>query len=213
MDDDTHDSLRGAWTRIAITYGAHVSVAEKLFGTIVKAYAEPGRYYHTLRHIEAVLADIDRFALATADRIPLDFAAWFHDLIYDTHREDNENRSAEFAANILRGLMAPEPVVARVAGLVLATKHHEADPSDSDALLFVDADLAILGAPAEQYDRYSSAIRDEYAWVEEERYRTGRREVLERFLAREKIYGTPSIHERYEASARENIERELSKLA
>jgi predicted metal-dependent HD superfamily phosphohydrolase len=212
MDEAEQSALRASWIRIAVLYGAHITVAEKLFATLANAYAEPGRSYHTLEHIAALLDDLEHFSSPSADRVALSFAAWFHDAIYDTHRSDNEKRSADFAANILRGLMAPEPVVTRVAELVLATKHHEADPADADALLFIDADLAILGAPADEYARYREAIRTEYAWVEPERFRAGRREVLERFLARESIYRTPAIRDRFEAAARENIATELAEI-
>lgn len=207
-----NESLRASWIRHAVLYGAHGIVAEKLFGTLVNAYSEPGRHYHTLDHIAAILHDLDRFAPAAADRTALTFAAWFHDAIYDTHRDDNEERSAGFAANILRGLMAPEGVVKRVAELVLATKSHEIAAGDRDALLFIDCDLAILGAPAAEYARYRAAIRMEYAWVDAEPFRAGRRAVLERFIARERIYHTPAVFDALEAGARENVAAELAGL-
>ncbi|BAZ86821.1 hypothetical protein NIES806_30370 [Dolichospermum compactum NIES-806] len=42
-----------------------------------------------------------------------------------------------------------------------------------------------------EYQAYSQAIRQEYAWVSELEYIIGRKQVLERFWQREKIYFTP----------------------
>jgi predicted metal-dependent HD superfamily phosphohydrolase len=212
MAEPDIDALRRSWTGRALLYGAHGSVVDKLFGTLVNAYAEPGRYYHTLDHVSALLRDIERFASPANDRAALTFAAWFHDAIYDTHRTDNEARSAGMAANILRGLMAPEALVGRVSTLVLATAMHDPDPADPDAVLFIDCDLAILGVPADAYALYSAAVRAEYAWVDPDVYRRGRRAVLERMLGRERIYRTPEIFTAREARARENIASELAAL-
>ncbi|MEO5930087.1 MAG: hypothetical protein ABIR47_09145, partial [Candidatus Kapaibacterium sp.] len=139
----------------------------------------------------------------------LEFAAWFHDIVYDTRRDDNEEHSARYARDSLRRLGTPESLVERVAGLILFTRDHGAPADDADALLFLDADLAILGASGDRYRDYSRAIRREYAWVEEERYRRGRRDILEKFLGRERIYRTGSMFARYEMAARANIAAEL----
>ena len=57
----------------------------------VAFYTEPGRFYHTLKHTEAMLDALDRRGVLT---YPLALAVWGHDLIYDPARGDNEARSA-----------------------------------------------------------------------------------------------------------------------
>jgi len=176
-------------------------------------YAEPQRHYHSLAHIEALLEWLAHWhALAREPRL-IEAAIWFHDAVYDTHRDDNEPRSAELARNELRALAWPEADVARVVTMVRATQHHAAELSDADTLLFLDLDLSVLAQRPEVYDTYSAAVRAEFAWVDAERYRTGRMRVLQSFMSRDAIYRTPALHAAWESAARVNLARELQTLA
>jgi predicted metal-dependent HD superfamily phosphohydrolase len=58
---------------------------------------------------------------------------------------------------------------------------------------------------------YAHAIRQEYAWVPEADFRTGRRRVLESFLQRERFYFTAGMRDR-EPAARQNLAAELQSL-
>lgn len=175
-------------------------------------YAEPQRHYHSLAHIEALLRGLAQWhGLARSPRL-IEAAIWFHDAVYDTHRDDNEARSAELARDALRALAWPEADVARVVTMVRATQHHAAALSDADTLLFLDLDLSVLAQRAEVYDAYSTAVRAEYGWVDAERYRAGRMRVLQSFVTRDAIYRTPAVHAAWESAARANLARELQGL-
>jgi predicted metal-dependent HD superfamily phosphohydrolase len=134
-------------------------------------------------------------------------AAWLHDVIYDSRASDNEERSAKYAVQLCEKLSIPESHL--VAALVLKTKTHDAG-EDPDAQVLIDADLAIFGAGESAYCAYASQIRQEYAWVPEPNYRRGRRQVLERFLARPRIFLCLA---HLEDPARRNIASEISQLA
>jgi len=176
-------------------------------------YGEPHRRYHTLAHVEALLRWLTQWqSLAREPRL-IDAAIWFHDAVYDTRRSDNEQRSAELARVELAALGWSAPDVERVAALVLATQHHQADAGDTDAWLFLDLDLSVLGQSPVHYAAYAAAIRAEYGWVDEARYREGRSAVLRSFLDRAAIYRTPELHAAWEAAARVNLAAELSALA
>jgi len=170
-------------------------------------YAEAGRFYHTLRHVERCLRLKDVLhSLAEAPDV-FEFALWYHDLVYDSRRHDNEEASARAAAAFIG-----DPVDVRaVADLILATKH-DAVPETPDARLICDMDLAILGAEPDLYGEYARAIRQEYAWVADADYATGRSRVLSAFLSRDAIFSTPACWERFESRARANIRQELSDL-
>ena len=163
--------------------------------------AEPHRHYHTLSHIEHMLANLD-----PAEQSPEIIAAiWLHDIVYDPTRGDNEERSAEQA----RAQLASTRIDARlVSELVLGTKHHEAE-SDAQKILN-DIDLGILGASAEAYDRYAGQIRQEYGFVGEADYRQGRAQILRGFDQRQ-IYQTARWQHR-EAQAHTNLRREIDQL-
>src|SRR5208283_3893691 len=124
----------------------------------------------------------------------------------------NEEQSARYATRILGDLAISRDTRATVATLILQTKTHSAADEDIDGQVLLDADLAILGTPEAEYDRYTAAIRQEYSWVSESDYRSGRKAILERFLQRERIYRTASMHQKLEASARRNLQREIEAL-
>ena len=69
--------------------------------------------------------------------------------------------------------------------------------------------LSILGRPPQEFDAYETAIRSEYAWVEESAFHRRRAEIVAAFLTRPKIFLTDELHARFEQPARENLERSL----
>ena len=52
------------------------------------------------------------------------------------------------------------------------------------------------------YRHYAGAVRREYGWLPDGKYRGGRISVLEAFLKRAAIYQTPAFHSRFEQPAR-----------
>lgn len=186
------------------------SLSHKMFEQLVPLYSTPERAYHNLAHIQACLTEFEAVKSLASDPIALQAAIWFHDVIYDPQAHDNEERSADFAAEQLRSLGLDEAQIEQVKNLILATKHDR--PVRGDAALLVDIDLSILGKPAEEFDRYDAAIRQEYSWVAEDAYRTGRTQVLQKFLDRPSIYQTEHFFSRYEAQARANLQRAIAKL-
>lgn len=181
-----------------------------LYAEIGRRYGEEGRFYHTLTHVDAVLAVVGRLA-RPADLPALRLAAWLHDVVYDPRAADNEARSAAFAAERLAPLGVDPGLIQQVQQLILCTQTHEA--ADGAGHVLLDADLAILGAPAAAYDAYAAAVRREYAHVPELAYRAGRAQVLTRFLQRPAIFQTPVMRQTHEAAARANVARELRALA
>jgi len=139
-------------------------------------------------------------------------ALWFHDVIYDPHAGDNEERSADLADRLLGAAGVTTEHLAEIRRLVLATGHRVAlDPQD-DASVLTDIDLTILGAERGRFDEYEADIRREYAFVPEDEFRRRRREILESFLARPTIYATPWFRDRFEVPARENLQRSIAAL-
>jgi len=179
-----------------------------VYDRLVEQYAEPHRAYHTMTHIRACLAELERTSpVSDVCRIAL----WFHDCYYEPRAVNNEWRSAVSAANMCRQLGRPE-LCEPVKAAVLATKHN-ARPESWEACLVVDADLSILGAEAVAFDAYERGIRIEYAHVPEEAFRAGRAAILKTFLERGRIYETDAFRDLYEVRARENLVRSIERLA
>lgn len=150
-------------------------------------YAEPHRRYHTREHLDEVLAEVGRLRPdePEADTEAVALAALYHDAIYDPRAGGgaSEDASARLAVVDVRAAGGSDALAAEVARLVRLTAVHEVDPADRSGAVLVDADLWILSAPPERYDRYVADVRAEYAHVPDERWRVGRGEVLDRFLA------------------------------
>jgi len=180
-------------------------------------YRVPGRHYHGLAHIEALLALADEYRDGLDDPQAVEAAIWFHDAIYDSRRSDNEARSASLAAEKLSSRASPEQM-RRIVAMVEATATHTlpdlgGGAATKDAAFFLDMDLSILGAPKSAFDSYEAAVRREYAWVEDKAWRSGRAAVLRKFLARPQIFHTQAFRQRFEAQARKNIARSIAALA
>ena len=180
-----NDQGRERWHNLLRSWNVDPIQADQKFDEIRRAYAGPGRFYHTLDHVLAVLATVESLASFAKNLNAVKLAAWLHDVIYDSKASDNEERSAEYAERLCEELAIPEGH--RVAALIRKTKTHDAG-DDVDAQVLLDADLAILGASEADYQAYAENIRREYAWVPEPEYRKGRRQVLERFLTRPRIF-------------------------
>lgn len=202
-----------AWSRLEL------EPPPALFTELAERHGEPHRAYHTMQHIRECLRHLDKAAHGAVDGVPepgdastrIEIALWFHDAIYDTKRSDNEEKSAAWAHDALIVAGAAAALAGEIRDLVLATKH-DAVPEDETAMLLVDIDLSILGAPQARFDEYEDQIRREYAWVPEADFRAVRARILESFLARPRIFQTPHFAAMLEERARENLARSLARL-
>jgi len=185
---------------------------QKLFEKIIKAYTSKDRYYHNLNHIQNFLKFITKNQNNIQIVKTLKMAVWFHDVIYDTKVQDNEEKSALYANKSLKELHVTPEIISQVELLILATKTHESFSKNKDSEIFLDGDLLILGSSEETFDRYAESIRKEYSWVSDEKYRVGRIKVLEDFLKRDRIYFTDETYDKFEKYARSNIKREIKSL-
>lgn len=182
-----------------------------LFDELVARYGEPHRAYHDVFHICEAYSALMECGGRVERWHEITIALWFHDAIYDTHRHDNEERSADWARDELLAAGAAADVAARVHALVLATKHRD-EPDGNDARLLVDADLSILAAPPDRFAAYERQIRAEYHWVPEPQFREAREKFLRGMLARPSIFNAPAMRELHEAHARRNLEESLRRL-
>lgn len=189
----------------------------ELWAELEAAYATPPRAYHNFDHVREVLRHYGEVAAGPGWKQPVEvaLAVLYHDAIYQAGRRDNEARSAELAAaHIARYLPEAGIEVRRVVELIdLTARHGQIDPSqvDEEAALFLDGDMAILGAPPEAFDAYDRGIASEYrGHVPGPLFRLNRRRFLKGLLKRERIYLSEFYHLRYDAAARNNLRRAIT---
>jgi len=216
--------LRIAWSTVT-GRGSEARRAREVFDDVVGRHREPHRRYHGVRHVVWVVRHVHGLAESAG---PVDLAvalaaAFFHDAVYRPVATDNEERSARLAEHALAVIGWPEPDVVAVAGYVRATAGHvdaqaapspgqRNDPVANGRAVFLDADLAILGAEPAVYQAYADGVRAEYAHLDAPAWRAGRAAVVARLLARPALYLTEPARRQWDATARANLTAELAIL-
>lgn len=204
-------TLRNRWDNTWSLLGG-TGDSGKIYGEIIAKYSEPHRKYHTLQHLEECFERLNEAEGLEFERAEVELVIWFHDVIYDPRRADNEQRSAEWCHRMLCQSGLQTDMVKRVEQLIMSTRHI-AEPQGADAEVLADVDLGILGAARARFNQYEQQIREEFCWVPQEEFNRGRRAVLEQFLSRPTIFHTVPFREKYESAARENVRFSLSHLA
>lgn len=203
--------LKTIFTELVKKYTADDSISKHLWNEIVINYCDAGRYYHNLNHLEAIIRELSD----VKDSIPhwdtAMFSVFYHDIVYNALRSDNEAQSADKAQLRLHEIGFPKDQTTQCVLQILATKGH--NPGDDiTTQLFIDADLAILGKPTQAYTEYSENLRKEFFIYTDKEYKAGRKKILKHFLAMDRIFKTEHFYNKYEKQARKNIESELSLL-
>jgi predicted metal-dependent HD superfamily phosphohydrolase len=166
----------------------------------------PDRHFHNLDHIRDCLRHFDDVAPLLADPDAVELALWFHDAIYDPGDPTNERRSAEL---FLRRSAGASPVTRRrICGLILATRHAYVART-SDRRFIEDIDLAGFGAPWDTFMHHGDLLRREFARQSDAQYYDGQVAFLEQLARRPVFFATDYYRARYEARARENLQRLL----
>jgi predicted metal-dependent HD superfamily phosphohydrolase len=190
------------------TLTGNKKLIEKLLAEIVQQYSKSNRHYHNLAHLESLYSNL----LGVADKINdwqiILLSIAYHDIVYNTHKQDNEEKSAQLARSRLTQIGLSSTKIETCCSQILATKGHSIS-IDSDTNYFTDADLSVLGTSEAIYNEYKKAIRKEYKFYPEFLYNPGRKKVLAHFLSMPRIYKTEYFFNRCETEARANIQQEL----
>lgn len=203
--------LKELFLSLASQYKNDTELQQKLWLEIEKNYSGKKRHYHNLNHLENLLAELTELREDVRNWNAIVFAVFYHDVVYKVHQKDNEEHSALVAKKHLQQLNCEAGLIDRVENLILATKSHQLS-DDQDVNLFTDADLSILGKDWETYNTYCSNVRKEYAIYPDLLYKPGRRKALQYFLSMDRIFKTDHFYSKYEAAAKNNIEREILTL-
>ena len=202
--------MRDRWIEIWQKLHAHI-IPQDVFDELIRAYSSPGRFYHNLIHIQDCLSLFDGARFLASHPEEVELTIWFHDALYDTRRNDNEQRSAEWAGSVICQAGLSTEIAERVSYSILATRH-DMELTDTDAQLMVDVDLSILGREEDVFWIYEENIRKEYAWVPESQFRQKRVEILRGFLDRQHIYYHEKYREMFEETARLNLRHAIARL-
>lgn len=185
---------------------------DNLWQEIQSNYNTPVRYYHNVNHLDSLIDQLLPIKNQIEDWQTLTFSVAYHDIIYSTLRQDNEEQSAAFAYDRLTQLNFPSVRKEKCKMQILATKQHQMN-NNADTNYFIDADLSILGFDNNSYLKYAEQIRKEYRHFPDSLYKQGRRRILESFLKMKHIFKTKYFQNKYGEQAKFNISGELISLS
>jgi predicted metal-dependent HD superfamily phosphohydrolase len=210
--------LRPFWDQMVGGLGSPDSdLSDRSFQNLIQAYREPHRRYHTTEHLAELCRLFEDCRDQFSNPSAVLAAIFYHDVVYRVPADpgtSNEQLSAEYADVDLAALGFLNPFIERIHQLILATLTHKLlSEKDSDAALFLDMDMSVLGRDPVGYRIYIDQIRDEYSIIPDELFYAGR---MVRFLVptleSERIFWSDFFHSGYESRARENLAGECSAI-
>lgn len=204
------DRLKSLWKEFAPDCNGS---GDRIYAGLLEKYSEPHRAYHNAGHLVELFEYFEEYRDQFKNPQAVVLALFFHDDVYNIPGPDNEKQSAEYARQALTELGVDPQVVARVADLIEMTKTHQPPEGDRDAALMLDMDMAILGAPAEKYKKYSEAIEAEYtSHFSAKKYHEGRLGFLESFRQKGRLFMTDAFEDRFGKQVCWNIADEHARL-
>jgi predicted metal-dependent HD superfamily phosphohydrolase len=203
--------LAQRWKGDMYALGAKAIVPESIFKMIIDNYTHPSRHYHNLDHLRALFFLLESHSPQPPSIISR-LAVWWHDVIYDPLSGDNETNSANLAKIHLSEIGASPGVIDQVCALIMATKSHFTSASFGEDDAFLDADIAILGAPEAIYRRYALSVRAEYSMLPTLLFNQGRLAFLNKALTLPRLFKTDVFEDTYAVTARLNMKNEVTEL-
>jgi len=203
--------LKEIFIELASKYTGNQSLINNLWEEIEKSYSGKNRHYHTLFHLDNLLEQLREVKTEIKEWDTVLFSLYYHDIVYNSLKSDNEERSAALAEKRMVQLSVPNEIIKNCKNQILATKSH-LEHSDSDTTYFTDTDLSILGQSWEIYSIYFKNVRKEYSIYPDLIYNPGRKKVLTHFLARNRIFKTDYFFHKFEQQAKQNIQKEVDML-
>lgn len=195
--------LLNRWTAIMPGHDA-------LFLDLLDRWSEPHRHYHGCTHLLSVLEALDLLTEPADPPRPVLLAAWFHDAVYQGIPGQDEEESARLAEGRLAAAGVPAEEVAEVARLVRLTSDHRPEQGDDAGALLCDADLSVLGGEPEEYARYVTAVRKDYAHIGDADFAAGRAAVVVQLLELDPLFHTGRAKELWQDAAHRNLKGELA---
>ena len=203
--------LKETYIELLKRYTTDNTVISDLWTEVEQQHSKKKRHYHTLQHLENLLMQLDAVNSEIENRDAILFSLYYHDIIYNSLKSDNEEKSAKLAEERMKQLDVSNKTIVLCVSQILATKSH-IKSINNDTNYFTDADLSILGQAWEIYEQYCRDVRKEYSIFPDIVYKPGRRKVLAHFLAMERIFKTDYFYNKFEKQAKLNLQKEMKLL-
>ena len=203
--------LKETFIELLTNYTDNESLKNELWTEIDKNYSSKKRHYHTLEHLNNLLYQLTAVKSEIKNWETILFTLFYHDIIYNSLKSNNEEKSAELAEKRMKQIPVSKDKIELCKKQILATKSH-IKSTDSDTNYFTDADLSVLGQNWETYLLYCKNVRKEYSIYPTLVYNPGRKKVLNHFLSMDRIFKTDFFYNKFELQAKQNLQQEIESL-
>jgi predicted metal-dependent HD superfamily phosphohydrolase len=203
--------LKEIFIELLTKYTDNDRVRNELWTEIEKNYSSKKRHYHTLEHLDNLLSQLTDVKSEIQNWETILFTLFYHDIIYNSIKSDNEEKSAELAEKRMKQISVSKDKIELCKKQILATKSHIRS-TDNDTNYFTDADLSVLGQNWETYLLYYKNVRKEYSIYPALVYNPGRKKVLNHFLSMDRIFKTDFFYNKFETQAKLNLQQEIESL-
>ena len=168
-------------TRIISEYGSILQkyISQENINNVAKAWGEPHRKYHNVEHLRTLLILLKKYSTIPQHLYhALVLSAFFHDVVYDPKRDDNEVESMKRFISSYNG---PSDIKVLVLQCIEATKHR-VKPSVMLPKIFWEADNAMFTMGIDELVRCEDLIRQEFSFVPMSEYVPKRVQFLRKNL-------------------------------
>lgn len=196
------------WNILAFKLKIPTNESPGIFNEIKSRHSEPHRTYHTMIHLYQLFMLLENHPKEIENHPLIELTILFHDIVYDPQRNDNEEKSAALADQLV-GHYLDAKTRHELKLMIESTQKHKPILTATDNLYFLDMDMSILGVSPSIYSGYVRKIRQEYSILPHRQFDIGRKEFLINFLKRPRIFYTEMYFEQFEEQARANMEREM----
>jgi predicted metal-dependent HD superfamily phosphohydrolase len=83
-----NDVMRRQWHDLLSGWSVDPALADQTFEEVRAHYAGPGRFYHTLDHVQNVLQAVESLGSFARSLNAVKLAVWLHDVICDSRASD-----------------------------------------------------------------------------------------------------------------------------
>ena len=153
-----------------------------------------------------MLDNIHDFKLSKKDEYKLELAIWFHDIVYDSTRTDNEKLSANNFKSFGNIIGLKNKHIKEICNLILVTKHNDTVKTESEKII-CDLDLREFTSIRSKLN--SEEVRKEFVHLSDEEFYKGRADFLRKMINKKYIYSTDLYRNSLEELAKHRITIEL----
>ena len=86
--------LKNRFKNLVSAYTSNKDLIDSLWNTLENNYTEKHRVYHNFSHLEELFTYFDTYKVELKNADIVSFSIFYHDIIYNIWKKDNEEKSA-----------------------------------------------------------------------------------------------------------------------